>query len=106
MATLDLTDEEKLALAAELKHTIADDRYPLSPRNPHPAGHTQQASSRRQPGVLEALLGAVPEDGEGVADMIALDPSWLDGQLRDQLKERRDHYPRGRRLGRPTRMSV
>jgi hypothetical protein len=32
MATLDLTDEETLALAAELKHTIAEDRYPLSPR--------------------------------------------------------------------------
>jgi hypothetical protein len=32
MATLELTDEEKLALAAELKHTIAEDRYPLSPR--------------------------------------------------------------------------
>ena len=30
--TLDLTDEEKLALAAELKRTIAEDRYPLSPR--------------------------------------------------------------------------
>jgi hypothetical protein len=29
---LDLTDEEQLALAAELKRTIADDRYPLSPR--------------------------------------------------------------------------
>jgi hypothetical protein len=55
MATLDLTDEEKLALAAELKHTIADDRYPLSPRNPHPAGHTQQASSRRQPGPTSAV---------------------------------------------------
>ena len=31
-ATLDLTDEETLALAAEIKHTIAEDRYPLSPR--------------------------------------------------------------------------
>jgi hypothetical protein len=30
--TLDLTEEEELALAAELKRTIADDRYPLSPR--------------------------------------------------------------------------
>ena len=30
--TLDLTDDEKLALAAELKRTIAEDRYPLSPR--------------------------------------------------------------------------
>jgi len=30
--TLDLTDEEKLALAAELKRTINEDRYPLSPR--------------------------------------------------------------------------
>jgi hypothetical protein len=30
--TLDLTDEEKLALAAELKRTIFEDRYPLSPR--------------------------------------------------------------------------
>jgi hypothetical protein len=29
---LTLTDEEELALAAELKRTIADDRYPLSPR--------------------------------------------------------------------------
>ena len=29
---LDLTDEEKLALAAELKRTISEDRYPLSPR--------------------------------------------------------------------------
>jgi hypothetical protein len=29
--TLDLTDEEELALAAELKQTIAEDRYPLSP---------------------------------------------------------------------------
>jgi hypothetical protein len=28
----DLTDEEKLALAAELRRTIAEDRYPLSPR--------------------------------------------------------------------------
>jgi hypothetical protein len=28
---LDLTDEETLALAAELKDTIAEDRYPLSP---------------------------------------------------------------------------
>ena len=32
MATLDITDEEKLALATELKHTIAEDRYPFSPR--------------------------------------------------------------------------
>jgi hypothetical protein len=32
MATLDLTDDEWLALAAELKHTIAEDRYPLSSR--------------------------------------------------------------------------
>jgi hypothetical protein len=32
MMTLDLTDDEKLALAAELKRTIAEDRYPLSPR--------------------------------------------------------------------------
>jgi hypothetical protein len=30
--TLDLTDEEKLALAAELRRTINEDRYPLSPR--------------------------------------------------------------------------
>jgi hypothetical protein len=30
--TLDLADEEKLALAAELKRAIAEDRYPLSPR--------------------------------------------------------------------------
>jgi hypothetical protein len=29
---LDLTDEEKLALAAELKRTIEADHYPLSPR--------------------------------------------------------------------------
>jgi hypothetical protein len=29
---LDLTDEEQIALAAELTRTIADDRYPLSPR--------------------------------------------------------------------------
>jgi hypothetical protein len=27
-----LTDDEKTALAALLKRTIADDRYPLSPR--------------------------------------------------------------------------
>ena len=32
MTNFDLTDEEKLALAAELRRTIADDRYPLSPR--------------------------------------------------------------------------
>jgi len=30
--TLDLTDQEKLALAAELKRAINEDRYPLSPR--------------------------------------------------------------------------
>jgi hypothetical protein len=30
--TLDLTDEEKLALAAELKRAIEADRYPLSLR--------------------------------------------------------------------------
>jgi hypothetical protein len=30
--TLDLTADEKLALAAELKRTIAQDRYPMSPR--------------------------------------------------------------------------
>jgi hypothetical protein len=30
--TLDLSDEEKLALANVLKRTIADDHYPLSPR--------------------------------------------------------------------------
>ena len=30
--TLDLTDEEKLALAAELRRVIAEDRYPLSLR--------------------------------------------------------------------------
>jgi hypothetical protein len=30
--TLDLTDEEKLALAAELKRIIEADHYPLSPR--------------------------------------------------------------------------
>jgi hypothetical protein len=30
--TLDLTDEESAALAALLRRTIADDRYPLSPR--------------------------------------------------------------------------
>jgi hypothetical protein len=29
---LDLPEEEKLALADPLKRTIADDRYPLSPR--------------------------------------------------------------------------
>ena len=32
MTNFDLTDEEKLTLAAELTRTIADDRYPLSPR--------------------------------------------------------------------------
>jgi hypothetical protein len=32
MTNFDLTDEEKLALAAELRRTIAEDRYPLSPR--------------------------------------------------------------------------
>jgi hypothetical protein len=30
--TLDLTNEEKLALAAELKRSIEADHYPLSPR--------------------------------------------------------------------------
>jgi hypothetical protein len=30
--TLDLSDEEKLALAGLLKRSIEDDRYPLSPR--------------------------------------------------------------------------
>jgi hypothetical protein len=30
--TLDLDPEEKLALAAELKRTISEDRYPPSPR--------------------------------------------------------------------------
>jgi hypothetical protein len=30
--TLDLTNEEKLALAAELERTIRDDPFPLSPR--------------------------------------------------------------------------
>jgi len=30
--TLDLTADEKLALAPELKRTIAQDRYPMSPR--------------------------------------------------------------------------
>jgi hypothetical protein len=30
--TLDLTEDEKLALAALLKRTLEDDRYPLSPR--------------------------------------------------------------------------
>jgi hypothetical protein len=30
--TLDLNDEETAALAALLRHAIADDRYPLSPR--------------------------------------------------------------------------
>jgi hypothetical protein len=29
---LDLTDDEAAALAAQLKRTIAEDRYPLSPR--------------------------------------------------------------------------
>jgi hypothetical protein len=29
---VELSDEEKIALAAELKRTIAEDRYPLSPR--------------------------------------------------------------------------
>jgi hypothetical protein len=29
---LDLTEDEKVALAALLKRTIEDDRYPLSPR--------------------------------------------------------------------------
>ena len=29
---LDLTDDEKVALAALIKRTIEDDRYPLSPR--------------------------------------------------------------------------
>jgi hypothetical protein len=32
MTNFDLTDEEKLALAAELRRRIAEDRYPLSPR--------------------------------------------------------------------------
>jgi len=32
MTNFDLTDEEKLALAAELRRVIAEDRYPLSPR--------------------------------------------------------------------------
>jgi hypothetical protein len=40
---LDLTDEEQIALAAELTRTIADDRYPLSVADPDPAGHTRQA---------------------------------------------------------------
>jgi hypothetical protein len=30
--TLDLTDKEEFALAVELRRTITDDRYPLSPR--------------------------------------------------------------------------
>jgi len=30
--TLDLTDDERLVLAALLRRTIEDDRYPLSPR--------------------------------------------------------------------------
>jgi hypothetical protein len=29
---LELSDEEAAALKAELKHTISEDRYPLSPR--------------------------------------------------------------------------
>jgi hypothetical protein len=33
--TLDLTEDEKLALAALLKRTIEDDRYTLSPRLRH-----------------------------------------------------------------------
>ena len=32
MTNFDLTDEEKLALAAQLRRVIAEDRYPLSPR--------------------------------------------------------------------------
>ena len=32
MTNFDLTDEEKLALAAELRRVIAEDRYPLSLR--------------------------------------------------------------------------
>jgi hypothetical protein len=51
MATLDLTDEEKLALTAELKHTIAEDRYPLSPRDPHPCRAYSTSSTRGRPAI-------------------------------------------------------
>jgi hypothetical protein len=47
--TLDLTDEEKLALAAELKRTISEDRYPLSPRDSHLTEHPRQARSAAGP---------------------------------------------------------
>jgi hypothetical protein len=62
MATLDLSDDEWLALAAELKHTIAEDRYPLVAAHPHPAGHTQQArpaAGPRSRAPAEALRAAV-----------------------------------------------
>jgi hypothetical protein len=38
MPHLDLSDDEAAALIKELRRTVDNDRYPLSPRNPHAAG--------------------------------------------------------------------
>jgi hypothetical protein len=60
MATLDLTDEETLVLAAELKHTIGEDRYPLSPRIRTLQGQqARPAAGPRSRAAAEALRAAV-----------------------------------------------
>jgi hypothetical protein len=50
-----MTTKNKIALAAELTRTIADDRYPLSVADPDPAGHTRQA---RAAASAQAFTGA------------------------------------------------
>ncbi len=43
--TLDLTEDEKLALLALLKRTIEDDPYPLSPARARPERDTREAGA-------------------------------------------------------------
>jgi hypothetical protein len=74
----DLTDEEKLALAAELKRAIAEDRYPLSLRirtlqgilvkiEPRPAREPLPARKHYEP----PRTGRWPMATPGIADSAA-----------------------------------
>ena len=53
-----LTQDEKTALTALLRRAIADDRYPVSPRNRHAAGHSGEAHATETGAVPVVALGA------------------------------------------------
>jgi hypothetical protein len=63
----ELSEDEKIALAAELKRTISEDRYPAVAAYPHSARDTQQARASAGPQTLAAAEGVCAAPSRSMA---------------------------------------